>query len=119
MAAGWQDLLCCGRSTIGMEPEQPPCPPPACRFVHWIDIGLVANDTFVPLLFQVLNAPQESLRGAAADVLTEIVRWGASGCFSTCPTGSGCALHHRTAAAAAAAAHMWGRFSTAELVHAC
>ncbi|KAI7842372.1 hypothetical protein COHA_004011 [Chlorella ohadii] len=43
------------------------------RFVHWIDIGLVANDTFVPLLFQVLNAPQESLRGAAADVLTEIV----------------------------------------------
>ena len=89
--------------------------------MHWIDIGLVANDTFVPLLFQVgasrtllclsvggllvrvqqaaaaavhathllawqrliscraapvqvLNAPQESLRGAAADVLTEIVR---------------------------------------------
>jgi exportin-T len=46
------------------------------RYVHWIDIGLVANDTFVPLLFTVLDAPQEHLKGAAADVLTEIVRWG-------------------------------------------
>lgn len=44
------------------------------RYVHWIDIGLVANDKFVPLLFSVLGAPQEGLRGAAADVLTEIVR---------------------------------------------
>lgn len=47
-----------------------------CRYVHWVDIGLVANDTFVPLLFEVLRgAQQEGLRGAAADVLTEIVRW--------------------------------------------
>jgi exportin-T len=44
------------------------------RYVHWIDIGLVANGKFVPLLFSVLGAPQEGLRGAAADVLTEIVR---------------------------------------------
>jgi hypothetical protein len=44
------------------------------RYVHWIDIGLVANDAFVPLLFGALAAPQEQLRGAAADVLTEIVR---------------------------------------------
>ncbi|PSC72015.1 exportin-T isoform X1 [Micractinium conductrix] len=43
------------------------------RYVHWIDIGLVANDRFVPLLFGALAAPQEGLRGAAADVLTEIV----------------------------------------------
>jgi len=45
------------------------------RYVHWIDIGLVANDRFMPLLFGALVAPQEELRGAAADVLTEIVRW--------------------------------------------
>ncbi len=45
------------------------------RYVHWIDIGLVANDRFVPLLFNALNAQHEGLRGAAADVLTEIVRW--------------------------------------------
>ncbi|KAL4444906.1 hypothetical protein ABPG77_003956 [Micractinium sp. CCAP 211/92] len=43
------------------------------RYVHWIDIGLVANDRFVPLLFNALNAQHEGLRGAAADVLTEIV----------------------------------------------
>lgn len=49
------------------------------RYVHWIDIGLVANDTFVPLLFNVLGAPEEGLRGAAADVLTEIVRCGWAG----------------------------------------
>ena len=49
------------------------------RYVHWIDIGLVANDRFVPLLFGALAAPQEGLRGAAADVLTEIVRCGGLG----------------------------------------
>jgi exportin-T len=43
------------------------------RYVHWIDIGLVANAAFVPLLFAVLSSPEEGLRGAAADVLTEIV----------------------------------------------
>lgn len=43
------------------------------RYVHWIDIGLVANDRFVPLLFAALGTPHEGLRGAAADVLTEIV----------------------------------------------
>lgn len=25
------------------------------RYVHWIDIGLLANDTFVPLLYAVMN----------------------------------------------------------------
>lgn len=32
------------------------------RYVHWIDIGLVANDTFVPLLFNVLNTQDEGVR---------------------------------------------------------
>lgn len=43
------------------------------RYVHWIDISLVANDTFVPLLFTVLNTGSEEPRAAAAGVLTEII----------------------------------------------
>ena len=43
------------------------------RYVHWIDIALVANDSFVPLLFSVLNSAHEAPRAAAAAVLTEIV----------------------------------------------
>ena len=43
------------------------------RYVHWIDISLVANDTFVPLLFNVLNTGSEEPRAAAAGVLTEII----------------------------------------------
>jgi exportin-T len=34
----------------------------AQRYIHWIDIGLVANDTFVPLLFAVLGSEDEGLR---------------------------------------------------------
>ena len=30
--------------------------------VHWVDIGLVANAKFVPLLFSVLGSPDEHLR---------------------------------------------------------
>ena len=52
----------------------------AQRYVHWIDISLVANDTFVPLLFSILNSSQrgvgadsERCRAAAAGVLTEII----------------------------------------------
>ena len=26
------------------------------RYIHWIDIGLVANEKFMPLLFDVLNS---------------------------------------------------------------
>ncbi|KFM22934.1 Exportin-T [Auxenochlorella protothecoides] len=43
------------------------------RYVHWVDIGLVANDRFVPLLFGVLGSRDEGLRAAAAGVLIEIV----------------------------------------------
>ena len=43
-------------------------------FVHWIDISLVANDVFVPLLFAILRECKEvEPRTAAAMVLTEIV----------------------------------------------
>ncbi|KAG7675140.1 hypothetical protein Ndes2526B_g07998 [Nannochloris sp. 'desiccata'] len=45
----------------------------AQRYVHWIDISLVANETFVPLLFSVLNSAAEAPRAAAAGVLTEII----------------------------------------------
>jgi len=45
----------------------------ASRYIHWIDIGLVANDMFVPLLYTVLQMPSEELRGAAAEFLTEII----------------------------------------------
>ena len=34
----------------------------ARRYVHWIDISLVANDVFVPLLFGVMESPHEGLR---------------------------------------------------------
>jgi len=44
------------------------------RYVHWIDISLVANDTFVSLLFSVLNSAAEAPRAAAAGVLTEIIQ---------------------------------------------
>lgn len=45
------------------------------RYVAWIDIGLVANDSIVPLLFELLLSPTEItlLRGAAADCLLAIV----------------------------------------------
>ncbi|MCO5598110.1 hypothetical protein L7F22_052201 [Adiantum nelumboides] len=45
------------------------------RCVAWIDIQLVANDTFIPLLFDFLLSSQESIevRGAAADCLLAIV----------------------------------------------
>ncbi|CAM6105358.1 unnamed protein product [Calypogeia fissa] len=45
------------------------------RYVAWIDIGLVANDSFVPLLFEILVSQKEipQLRGAATDCLLAIV----------------------------------------------
>ena len=45
------------------------------KYVAWIDIGLVANDRFVPLLFEFLVSPNEylQLRGAAAECLLAIV----------------------------------------------
>ncbi|XP_024390921.1 exportin-T isoform X2 [Physcomitrium patens] len=45
------------------------------KYVAWIDIGLVANDSFVPLLFEFLVSSHEypQLRGAAAECLLAIV----------------------------------------------
>ena len=43
------------------------------RYVHWIDIGLVANDKFMPILFEVLNCTVSEAQVAAVAVLTEIV----------------------------------------------
>eukprot|EP00879_Flechtneria_rotunda_P017634 GHRR01018485.1.p1 GENE.GHRR01018485.1~~GHRR01018485.1.p1 ORF type:complete len:825 (+),score=308.84 GHRR01018485.1:604-3078(+) len=43
------------------------------RYVHWIDIGLVANDKFIPLLSQLMDWQHSSLRAAATDVLIEVV----------------------------------------------
>lgn len=45
------------------------------KYVAWIDIGLVANESFIPLLFEFLVSPYEylQLRGAAAECLLAIV----------------------------------------------
>lgn len=45
------------------------------KYVSWIDIGLVANDRFVPLLFEFLVSSNEylQLRAAAAECLLAIV----------------------------------------------
>ncbi|KAL0051899.1 hypothetical protein WJX82_004175 [Trebouxia sp. C0006] len=43
------------------------------RYVNWIDVALVVNERFIPLLFTLLSSPSETLKGAAADVLTEII----------------------------------------------
>lgn len=45
------------------------------RTVAWIDINLVANDTFIPVFFQFILSPGEctELRGSAVDCLLAIV----------------------------------------------
>lgn len=45
------------------------------RYIAWIDVGLVANDAFVPLLFDVLltEGLNEQLREAAASCLLAVV----------------------------------------------
>jgi exportin-T len=43
------------------------------RYVNWIDIGLVANERFMHLLFIVLNSPVSEAQVAAVGVLAEIV----------------------------------------------
>jgi len=43
------------------------------RYIHWIDIGLVANEKFMPLLFDVLNSSVSDAQVSAVSVLTEIV----------------------------------------------
>ena len=45
------------------------------RYVSWIDIGLIANDVFIPLLFDLVlfDGLSEQLRGAAAGCLLAVV----------------------------------------------
>ncbi|GMI77867.1 PAUSED [Hibiscus trionum] len=45
------------------------------RYVSWIDIGLIANDAFIPLLFELMLADglSEQLRAAAAGCVLAVV----------------------------------------------
>lgn len=45
------------------------------RYVNWMDVGLLVNDTWLPLLFDCVQAAaaDAALRGAAADVLGEVL----------------------------------------------
>ncbi|GAU13735.1 hypothetical protein TSUD_348390 [Trifolium subterraneum] len=45
------------------------------RYISWIDIGLIFNDTFLPLLFDLIlvGAPSDQLRGASVRCLLAIV----------------------------------------------
>ncbi|KAJ7963291.1 exportin-T [Quillaja saponaria] len=45
------------------------------RYISWIDIGLVANDAFIPLLFDLIlvDGLSEQLRGAAVRCLLAVV----------------------------------------------
>ncbi|KAK9099526.1 hypothetical protein Syun_026571 [Stephania yunnanensis] len=45
------------------------------RCISWIDIGLIANNAFVPMLFELVlvEGPPEQLRGAAANCVLAIV----------------------------------------------
>lgn len=45
------------------------------RYISWIDIGLIANDAFIPLLFDLILTVglSEQLRGAAAACLLAVV----------------------------------------------
>ncbi|XP_019053873.1 PREDICTED: exportin-T isoform X2 [Nelumbo nucifera] len=45
------------------------------RYIFWIDIGLIANDAFIPLLFELIlvEALPEQLRGAAAGCVLAMV----------------------------------------------
>uniref|UniRef100_A0A7N0TYM0 Exportin-T n=1 Tax=Kalanchoe fedtschenkoi TaxID=63787 RepID=A0A7N0TYM0_KALFE len=48
------------------------------KYIAWIDIGLIANDVFVPLLFDLVlgEGLDEQLRGAAASCLLAVVSKG-------------------------------------------
>lgn len=46
-----------------------------CRYVSWIDIGLIVNDLFIPLLFELIlvDGLSEQLRAAAAGCVLAVV----------------------------------------------
>eukprot|EP00878_Enallax_costatus_P021623 GHUV01022908.1.p1 GENE.GHUV01022908.1~~GHUV01022908.1.p1 ORF type:complete len:615 (+),score=214.70 GHUV01022908.1:523-2367(+) len=71
VAAAWYNLTQLYKSS---RPELAAFVLSSCaRYVHWMDIGLVANDRFIPLLSELMDSPSPSLRGAATDMLTEVV----------------------------------------------
>ncbi|KMT04827.1 hypothetical protein BVRB_7g169980 [Beta vulgaris subsp. vulgaris] len=45
------------------------------RYISWIDISLIANDVFIPLLFELIlvEGLSEKLRGAASDCVLAVV----------------------------------------------
>lgn len=45
------------------------------RYINWMDVGLLVNDTWLPLLFDCVQqgGAASELRGAAVDVVGEIV----------------------------------------------
>ncbi|XP_068660519.1 exportin-T-like [Aristolochia californica] len=45
------------------------------RYITWIDIGLVANDAFIPLFFELIlvDGSSEQLRGAAASCVLSVI----------------------------------------------
>ncbi|KAJ1390755.1 Exportin-1/Importin-beta-like [Sesbania bispinosa] len=45
------------------------------RYISWIDIGLIVNDAFIPLLFDLIlvDTPSDQLRGAAVRCLLAVV----------------------------------------------
>mmetsp|Transcript_3613 Transcript_3613/g.10404 ORF Transcript_3613/g.10404 Transcript_3613/m.10404 type:complete len:682 (-) Transcript_3613:1758-3803(-) len=45
----------------------------AKRYISWIDINLVANDRFVPLLFTLPSSPSEPLQASACGCIIEIL----------------------------------------------
>ncbi|KAE8708729.1 Exportin-T [Hibiscus syriacus] len=69
----WYDIVCMYRNS---DPE-------TCatvldcmrRYISWIDIGLIANDAFIPLLFELIlvDGLSEQLRAAAAGCVLAVV----------------------------------------------
>ncbi|CAD7697822.1 unnamed protein product [Ostreobium quekettii] len=43
------------------------------RYIGWIDIGLVANDRFIHLLYSLLSSTNSDLQEAAVECLTEVL----------------------------------------------
>ncbi len=43
------------------------------RYINWMDVGLLVNETWLTLLFDCVQRAASELRGAAVDVVGEIV----------------------------------------------
>ncbi|CAI0470706.1 unnamed protein product [Linum tenue] len=69
----WYDIVCMYRNT-----DQELCSgvlDTMRRYISWIDIGLVMNDIFMPLLFELIlvDGGSEQLRGAACSCVLAVV----------------------------------------------